>query len=399
MCGERIGMLKGTLGAGFGPEEMVRLGAELGARGRVALGHWGGQGAAMLARAAGAGVTAAGGMVLSHELRFPAGSAWLSGHYRLPCSLFIQQAGGEASLYLFDGDGVPVARDWEQVLIRRMAEPGARPGGERVGTWEHFSGAYAQYTRHAAAAGRLAQRSVCPVTVSVPQDSQADRALADTLRGLGCTVLREERPGVAAFSVSRGGFALLGRDEKGTPLTPERLLTLVCLIEMENGDGKVAVPPSAPAAVEVTAAGLCGTVLRLDRDGAEARRLYVRQPWLRDACFAAARICARLGLTGESLHSLDGKAPRFASASREVAVSADPGDLLSALAEQFPSRDGGGHSVRLRAGSGWVSVSPLGRRGALRVAAECADMELAEELCAVYVQKLARLDKALGQEK
>lgn len=392
-------MLRGTLGTEFGPEQMVRLGCEMGPQGRVALGHWGGQGAAMLARAAGAGITAAGGTVLSHDLKFPAGAAWMSGHYQLPHSLFIQQAGSQIMLYFFDGDGLPRSPAWEQTFAGRMLDAQPSPGGAHVGTWEHFSGAYTQYTRQASSASRLGSVPLRPFTVSVPQDTQADRALADTLRGLGCPVIREERSGVPSFFVGRGGFSLHAVDERGALISPERLLTLVCMIEMENGDGKVAVPAAAPAAVEVTAAGLCGKVLRLDRDGAQARTLYVKLPWLRDACFAAARICARLGFSGESLRSLDGKAPRFATACREVSVSGDRAALLACLADEAPADRGCERSVRLRAGSGWISVTPVNRRCALRVAAECCDMELAEELCDVYTQKIARLDKALRKEK
>ena len=51
--------------------------------------------------------------------------------------------------------------------------------------------------------------------------------MAETLRRMGATVIREETAGLPSFSAAQGGFALQGRDEKGRLLSPERLLTLL----------------------------------------------------------------------------------------------------------------------------------------------------------------------------
>ena len=53
----------------------------------------------------------------------------------------------------------------------------------------------------------------------------------------------------------------------------------------------------------------------------------------------------------------------------------------------------------MKLGSGWVWLSPLTRRSALRVVGEGPDMELAAELCDFYVKKARALDKGRGPEK
>ena len=87
---------------------------------------------------------------------------------------------------------------------------------------------------------------------------------------------------------------------------------------MEDGGGRVAVPDGASAAVDLVAAGFHGTALRLGRDGEQALSLYAALPWLRDAAFAAARICSRMGSSGEKLEALMSKTPRFSSWKRET---------------------------------------------------------------------------------
>ena len=71
------GVVDGIVGRTISPEDLVALGSALGAEGEVALGHWGGGGAGMLARAAVSGITAAGGRALCHSLSCAAQAAQL----------------------------------------------------------------------------------------------------------------------------------------------------------------------------------------------------------------------------------------------------------------------------------------------------------------------------------
>ena len=174
------------------------------------------------------------------------------------------------------------------------------------------------------------------------------KKLAEALERLGCTVRREASPGVPAFRTGRGGFRLLAEDEEGEPLPPEQLLTIVALIEYEDGAGRVAVPDAAPAAIDTLAAGYHGGALRLGRDGPEAEARYGELPWLRDALFAACRICAHLGMTGERLHGLAGKIPRFVLRRREVSLRSGQGEVLSVLLRTLPGAQPAGGGLRVR---------------------------------------------------
>ena len=156
------------------------------------------------------------------------------------------------------------------------------------------------------------------------------------------------------------------------------------------------MPDGASAAVDLVAAGYDGTVLRLDRDGAQARDLYAAQPWFWSAPSAAARICARMGVSGQKLEALMSKTPRFSSWKREVPLHGNRGLLMQTLAEGKAAA--GGEGVRIHTGNGWVYLVPLSRRPALRILAESPDLEVAAELCDFYAGRAAQLDRELSRQ-
>ena len=196
--------------------------------------------------------------MLSHDAPCPSAAAWLAESWGLPVSLC--PAGGErARLYFFDRRGMPLGRARE----RRLEGPccavscgGCPPGGWASG--ESVTGARPAYAADAAKRSQVTQAPLRRLEVAVPGREPADGALAEALERLGCTVRRGGIPGVPAFRTGRGGFRLLAEDEEGEPLPPEQLLTIVALIEYEDGAGRVAVPDAAPAAIDTLAAGYHG---------------------------------------------------------------------------------------------------------------------------------------------
>ncbi|BDF69768.1 mannose-1-phosphate guanylyltransferase [Oscillospiraceae bacterium] len=394
------GIIRGAVGEELTPELLVLLGNCLGAEGQLGLGSAGGDGAGMLERAAASGAAAGGCRVLESDAPCASAAGWLAGYYGLPAVLFAEQEGERGYLHVFDGRGLPPGRARERKLegAALRAEVNRVPAG-RVGAVERVTGVGAAYAADAARRARIGRAPLRPVRVAVPGGAPADRVLAEALERLGCTVLEAAAPGVPVFRTGRGGFTLSATDEEGEALEPEQLLAIAALIEYEDGGGRVAVPAGAPAALDTLAAGYGSAVLRLERDGREAEELYAALPWLRDGVFAACRICARMGLTGERLRALSGKIPRFRLRRRELAVAGGRGELMQALAQSEASAASAGEGLRVKLGSGWVWLSPLTRRSALRVVGEGPDMELAAELCDFYVKKARALDKGRGPEK
>lgn len=385
------GVIRDSLEGALSPELLLTLGGALGSEGKVGIGSAGGECARLLARCAAGGAAAAGAEVLLHDGGCPAAGAWAAERYALPASLFVEQEGERVFLHFFDRRGLPFPRSRQRKLEGAVLRGEVRRAAAgAVGAWEHLFHLPAAMAADAARRARYSAAAMTPVAVAVPGDSPADRILAAALEELGCVVIRKRAVGVPGFAAGYGGLRLSAWDEDGVCLSPEHVLTLVSLVELENGGGKVALPAGSPEAIGVLAEARGGTALRLGRDGAEAEALCAALPWLRDAAFAACRICARLGQTGERLSTLAGRTPRFVVLRREVPLRKSRGEVMQALAETLGGEAGDG--VRLRDGEAVVWLAPLSRRAALRVAVECADMETAEELCGFYEEKVLEAD-------
>lgn len=383
------GALRGIIGEEMTPEALLALGSLLGQGGQVGVGWWGGSSAAMLGRAALCGVTAAGAMALVGDAPCPSAQSWLARRYRLPVSLFIGQDGDSAALRLFGPDGLPLDRSCQRRLEGALLRgEGSRVPAARVGEAETVHGVRTGYVAEAA---RLCRQTAhgAPVTVRVERGEVND-VLCAALTTLGCTVVREGR-GLPVFSADLGGFRLSAWDEEGRAIPYDRLYVLLTRVEMERGEGQVALPSWSPAAADQVAAHFGGKVLRLGRDKG-AYELWRATPWMWDGIFAACRLCAHLAAAGESLTRLDRSVPRFATAHGEVPLRTDRGKTLEALAAASPAAQREGRGVRLPVGVGWVYLAPMTRRAALRVIAEATDAETARELCRAYEERIKELD-------
>jgi mannose-1-phosphate guanylyltransferase/phosphomannomutase len=338
-----------------------------------------------------------GGKVLQFSLECPVQLSWAARVEELPVSVFVEPVEGRLYLHILDELGLPLEQDWERDLKmgRYPFKPTVKAEGEVPVAYSNRS--EREWAQWAAKQATLRGLTLRRLRVAVGTSTAADRGVRAVLAALGCRLERTWRPGLPSFSGSHGGFRLTARDEKGAVLDAGQLLTLVSLIEMENGSGMVALPMWGSAAVNLVAAGHGGKVLRVGRDGSAARVNYASQPWLWSAPSAAARICARMRTSGQSLDQLMQKTPRFSVWKRDVSLACGWGKVLEGLTGERPGERGAA-GVRLRAGGGWVYLGPAeGHRG-LRVVAEGPDLELAAELCDQYAAQAAQIDESLRQQ-
>ncbi len=393
------GVIRGTLGEEIDVHQLLTLGGLVAGRGQILLGCGGGEGSRILAQAFASGVGAAGGQVAIHRLTTPAQASWLAQRQQAPLSLFVEGDGDVCYLHLFGAEGLPLGREQQRKLEQGLQlGEWVRASAQSMGRMTSLTLQPREYSRDIASRAPLYRIPLHAVHVAVTGETAGDEALRQALSAMGCTVGRSWRQGVASFSLCHGGLRLTARDEGGTEVDSGQLLAILTLIEMENGGGRVAVPPSATAAVELVAAGFQGKVLRLGRDGVEGETLYASLPWLRDGAFAGARIVSRMAVTGENLGQLLQKIPRLTASRREIPVQGGRGQVMEALVGQDGPKNLGGEGIRLRTGGGWVYLAPMSRRAALQVVAEGVDMELSAELCDQYAAHIQAIDRRCCQQ-
>ena len=66
---------------------------------------------------------------------------------------------------------------------------------------------------------------------------------------------------------------------------------------------------------------------------------------------------------------------------------------MGAVLEGDPHARREGEGARIPVGDGWVYLSPMSRRSALRIVAEAVNAETAAELCSFYEERLRKLDE------
>jgi len=103
-------------------------------------------------------------------------------------------------------------------------------------------------------------------------------------------------------------------------------------------------------------------------------------------------------MTGERLHGLAGKIPRFVLRRREVSLRSGQGEVLSVLLRTLPGAQPAGGGLRLRQGEGWVTLVPLAHSAVLRIVGEARSAELAEELCAFCARRAEEADRGLPEK-
>lgn len=373
------GTLSGTIGTDLTACRALELGLSLAPAGRAALGFSGGDGAAMLAQALGAGLCAGGADVLTHDGCCGALAAWLGRRYGLPRSLFVEQTGLTARLYAFGPDGLPKLPTGTAHAVT----------ADRVGHRDALRGVNSTWAADAARVLKPPAAGI-PLLLCLPGETRWDGAAAEALERMGCRVLRREAPGVPAFRADPGGFRLSGTDEWGRAADFDRLLALICRLELERGSA-VAVAGDAPAVIDAMGGALGVPVLRAGRDRG-ARTAAAALPWLRCALFAVGYLARAMTEKRATLAQLLDELPPFARLRDSLPLRRDPERVLTDFTCRFRRAEPAGSGVRLSTADGWIYVAPAPAGRALLLRADADTMELAEELCGFYRRELSGLD-------
>ncbi len=389
------GRVSGQINVDITPEYCLRLGVACGelSGGTMGLSYTGGSGARMAALCLEAGLTASGGQMIGFDATTAAACAWMAQENAWPLTAHITQTAGRLDLIFFEADGLPLghltARKMEGLVMRGEAR---LTSARTIHEARVITGVDEDYV--SAAVGALENQEVTgaePMAVSVTGHNESTELLCRALTQAGFRVSREG--GLPAFAVGREGFSLSVTDEAGVTRPFEQVLALMAALEWKDGQRTLALPYGAPAVLEALADKYGGQLLRVGRDGAEARAGFSNQPIFRDGLRAALYLARKMRAMGTTVSGLAENLTPFAVKTAEVGLLGDRGEMMRHLAERYDERDPELiDGLRARVGGGWIHVAPLAGSRALRITGEAVNSEIAAELCDDFRRLVRKLD-------
>ncbi len=352
------------------PELLMRMGRGI-PGGRTAAASDGKGYARLLAEAFLLGAGIAGGAAYFLDASLPALAAEAGALYGMDLTLFVREEDAGICLYLTGPEGLPAERKVLRALEASAFSDAVPAPPERCGAAVRLGG-----TEEAASAAILnaAEGSLKGLRLAC-----RSQTLDDILRRAGAELVPPGE-GVPRLCLSEDGFSLRLLDEEGRRWSWEQLLCALTKAELESGEEAVVLPYSAPAAAEAVAMEAGGTVYRLERDGGEALRRFRRRPWCRDGLTLAVRLLWLLR-SREGPFSLSGflrTLPEVHLREHTLQTAGTETAILRELARTEQAETVSG--VRFRERDCTVTVR-RGVPGELRILAESARAETAEEFC------------------
>lgn len=389
--------ITGEPNADLTPETCAKLGAAIGGifeSGRIGIGSDGSAAGTALKNAVIAGTLSSGTEICDFGSCFESLFNFAVTFFELNAGVFVRMAGNRAVIELTGAGGLGLGRAAERKIESAMTTGEiSRCRPEEYSEPFVMQGVKAVYQREL---GKSAPQDFeFPVSVR-SANREIQKMLIQVLKQSGCPIETGKTGNICLHSDVYGTHASF-ICEDGTFLSQEQSLALGCMAAFENGED-VALPFSAPRIIDVLAKRYGCRVLRYlecPTDGAdsEARKLALKQTWVRDGLENALRILSFANGKNRTLACLKSSLPRFAVSVKSFSCEVNPGLLLNTISGKVPAQPSEG--VALTRGKGRVLISPLKRGTGLRITAEAGDMETAGELCSDVARELQNCIKTI----
>lgn len=380
--------ITGEVGADLTPETCARIGAAAGgviSEARIGVGCDGSVAGSNLKNAVAAGALSAGAEVCDFGGGFESLFNFAVSFFGLDMGIFVRMSGCRAVLELSSAGGLSVGRAFERKIetavttgdIKRCSPTDYKESFSLPGLKPLYRQEMRKYT--------ASDLSGLAVSAKSP-NREVQKFYSELLHQLNC-----KQGGIRAHLDASGCIASFF-DEEGNYITPPQTLAIGCIAAFEKGED-VALPYDAPRVIDDIASRYGRKVLRYldcpaDQSDAQARSLARTQIWVRDGIANSIRILDFVKSHNTTLAAIAKQLPMFAVKVKALDCRVNPGVLLRGLLHGTPEQPSEG--VLLSRPKGRILVSPLKRGNGLRILAEAADMETADELCAEMERKLNR---------
>lgn len=383
----------GEIGVELTPELAVRMGCAIGtaaARGAVGVSCENERSAKVLSDALIAGIRSTGSGVTDFGAMFRSMFQFAMGYNALQIGVYVSCEQGGAINIVCEA-GLPATRKLERSVEIALARGEfTRAPKDGFGEYLDMTGLGAIYLTDLL---RISPEGLSGISAQVVCDNSAvARTLQDALQKLGCDI-----SGGISLHLSNDGTAVSLR-QGDIKISGQRAVAAFCMA-MFDQQKDVAVENDFPRAIDELAKQYGRQVYRYllcpaDDSDEQSRKIAAKQQTTRDGLMLSIALLDFMRRKEMTLAQLDQMVPPLAVDHRTVEVNIPPAKLLETFTQERT-----GEGVVVRRESGVILLRPRKNGSAIRVFAEAANWETAQELCADITGELrALLDKKQREE-
>ena len=338
------------------------------------------------------GIYAGGAHGIDFGEGFESMAAYAASHFRLDLLLFVRQNEDDTlRVTMYDANGLYPERSFERSLVGALSKSDSKHDVSlKLTPTEKFSSLKFMY--YSSLIHSIETR-LDGLSVSL-NDSAAANMLAKALTELGADI--SDNAGLHISINDTGGDIKIR--EHGSSYSYDadmwHIAAMIGQAECKNGLKTLVLPHTAPRSLEKIAFDEGVVVARYascpsDKSENDVRSLVSTQIWLKDACFAALKICSLIHSRRTTVKGLAEMIPEFYNTVTEYDADIKYKTLI--LREVGTPSDEG---VCIDYGkSGYVRVIPKRHRGFTMIA-DAVSMEAAEEILSLSRDKIDKIINA-----
>jgi mannose-1-phosphate guanylyltransferase/phosphomannomutase len=400
------------------PEYCVKIGAAAGMAsagktglGRVGVMHCGKSGASRLIKdSLLCGIAASGAKSYDFGGGFASLAAFAAGHFRLDAMLFADRlierdAFGTPQyqdiIKIYDCNTLSPSRPFERKFEAALLRDDCKPPLE-IHETEIFEGLrFLYFSEIVKNSGSLKGFKAAIKSGSTDKPGTAAHILKKSLTELSADVYDIKQNffsgiprDIIVFEIGDDGFDLQAYNDIDNKIDFWHIIAALVKDAAQKGETELVLPYLAPHALQMIAEEEGAGILRyiscpFDDSGGDLKikSKIISQLYLKDACFAAVRLCSVLHESKKTLSELMNVLPRFISKNCEIEVDNDKKTrIMRSLSEQikrfaktddtdYKSKEG----MKLNFENGFVNVIPK-RGSGFKLIAEALSAEAADEM-------------------
>ncbi len=241
-------------------------------------------------------------------------------------------------------------------------------------------------------------------SINIPVNIEGKEEAAQILSELGATVSHTDRKGIITAIVDDEAERLVLSDELGRLISGERYAALAALVAVRTGSRTLAIPTSAASTLEQIAQNNGARTVRCKTQKSQMMECMLKSNPVQcrlmfDAIYALAKICAYLSDSHLRLCDLADEIPEIHIVEREVRCDiGKKGMVIRSIADSASKQWQGGRveleeGVKIINDNGWVLIILHTEKPVCRVISEGVSEEYADELCNMYIEKVADIAK------